>query len=271
VFSPYYAWANRGGPADPENFCAMNCVLYRRRGGVWAMTERGRRRLARGGDRLSIGPSSLHWDGAALTATIDEVAAPLPRRLRGTIRVTPHAVQPQTFVLDAAGRHRWRPIAPAARVEVAFARPDINWHGHGYFDSNDGDAPLARDFCSWTWSRAATPEGATIFYDVIRRDHSPFSLALSIDATGHAENVAAPPEQNLPGTLWRVARRTRADAGFSPRVLQTLEDAPFYARSKIATRINGAEMEAIHESLSLDRFAQPWVRALLPFRMPRFG
>jgi carotenoid 1,2-hydratase len=75
----------------------------------------------------------------------------------------------------------------------------------------------------------------------------------------------------LPGTLWRVARRTRADAGFSPRVLQTLEDAPFYARSKIATRINGAEMEAIHESLSLDRFAQPWVRALLPFRMPRFG
>jgi carotenoid 1,2-hydratase len=42
VFSPYYAWARRRGPTDPEHFCALNVALY----GVdkgWAMTERGDR------------------------------------------------------------------------------------------------------------------------------------------------------------------------------------------------------------------------------------
>jgi carotenoid 1,2-hydratase len=71
--------------------------------------------------------------------------------------------------------------------------------------------------------------------------------------------------------VWRVRRRTRADSGTSPRVIQTLEDAPFYARSRIATRLDGVTAEAIHESLDLNRFASPLVRALLPFRMPRRG
>jgi carotenoid 1,2-hydratase len=35
------------------------------------------------------------------------------------------------------------------------------------------------------------------------------------------------------------------------------------------TKIEGERMKAIHESLSLDRFRSPWVRALLPFRMRR--
>jgi len=30
VFSPYYAWAQRSGPADPENHCALNVALYSR-------------------------------------------------------------------------------------------------------------------------------------------------------------------------------------------------------------------------------------------------
>ena len=28
VFSPYYAWARRRGPADPLNHCALNVALY---------------------------------------------------------------------------------------------------------------------------------------------------------------------------------------------------------------------------------------------------
>ena len=50
---------------------------------------------------------------------------------------------------------------------------------------------------------------------------------------------------------------------------QTLEDAPFYARSVIATRLRGEDVTAVHESLSLDRFRAPWVQAMLPFRIPR--
>jgi len=42
-----------------------------------------------------------------------------------------------------------------------------------------------------------------------------------------------------------------------------------YARATIATRLFGEEALAVHETLSLDRFAQPWVRCMLPFRMPR--
>jgi carotenoid 1,2-hydratase len=236
---------------------------------MWAMTERGAKFLDRSATRLRIGPSGLHWDGSQLIAQIDEITVPVPRRLQGVIRLKPRAIQAQTFTLDEAGRHRWRPIAPVARVEVEFHRPEMTWRGDAYFDSNDGDAPLAEDFSTWHWSRAATPTGATILYDVERRNAGPLSLALQIGHNGNAKNFTPPAEQQLPAGMWGVARRTRADDGFAPRVLQTFEDAPFYMRSKVATRIGGVDMEAMHESLSLDRFRQPWVRALLPFRMPR--
>ena len=49
----------------------------------------------------------------------------------------------------------------------------------------------------------------------------------------------------------------------------SLEDTPFYARSLLTTRLLGATVPAMHESLCLDRFAARWVQAILPFRMPR--
>jgi carotenoid 1,2-hydratase len=267
VFSPYYAWANRKAPAAPENFCAMNVALYQRRGGAWAMTERGAAKLRRSAQALSIGRSALYWDGAKLTAEIDERCAPLPRRLRGSITVRPKAMQPQVFHLDAGARHRWQPIAPAASVEVSFSAPEMSWSGEAYFDSNDGDVPLAEDFSSWHWARV----GNKIFYDVEYPGGGRQDLALEIGVDGAAKRFPAPPQQPLPPTLWRMQRLARADAGPDAQLLKTLEDAPFYARSMIATRINGEPLSGVHESLSLRRFAAPWVQALLPFRMPRMG
>jgi carotenoid 1,2-hydratase len=78
-----------------------------------------------------------------------------------------------------------------------------------------------------------------------------------------------PPVARLPDTRWRIRRETRADRGANVLIRQTLEDGPFYARSLLSTRIFGETAEAVHESLSLDRFATGWVRMLLPFRMPR--
>ncbi len=245
----------------------MNIVLYEKPGGRWAMTERGQKSLARSANRLQIGPSALQWGNGVLQAEIDEVSVPLPRRVRGRIRVMPGTIQPRTFTLDAAGRHRWRPLAPAARIEVAFEKPDLCWSGQAYFDSNDGDAPLAEDFSSWHWSRR---EDGKILYDVLRKDGTSMCLALQMDENGIATSFTPPPEQDLPGTLWRVARRTRADVGSASRVVKTLEDSPFYSRSMIESRINGQSALAVHESLSLQRFSQPWVRLLLPFRMPRW-
>jgi len=269
VFSPYYAWANAKAPAEAENFCAMNVALYGRRK-AWAMTERGRRFLFRRENLLNIGRSGLRWNGT-LTADIDEVTVPIPRRLRGRFVVTPGVLQETVFALDAQGRHRWRPIAPAARIEVTFENPEMSWSGRAYFDMNEGDAPLAEDFRSWHWSRSLGDGEATVLYDVLRRDGTEFGLALRVGADGVARGFAAPAVRDLPGTFWRVRRVTRADAGFAPRVVRTMEDAPFYARTQIATRIGGVAGEAIHESLDLDRFATRWVKVLLPFRMPRVG
>lgn len=270
MFSPYYAWARGRSVTEPENHVALNVALYGPRA-RWAMTERGAGALARQPDRFVVGPSTLTWDGTALTIAINEIAVPLPQRLRGTVRVLPAALTSHAETLDAAGRHRWRPIAPVSRVEVAMDRPALTWAGHGYWDANAGDEPLEDGFASWTWSRAPVGAGAAVLYDALRRDGTAASLALRFGADGRVASAEAPPEAPLPGTLWRIPRRTRADAGATPRVLATLEDAPFYARSTLATRLYGTDATAVHESLSLERFRTRWVKLLLPFRMPRRG
>ena len=233
------------------------------------MTERRAGSLDRGDDHIAIGPSALRWDGAGLTASIDEVAVPVPRRVRGRIRLIPAALEAQAYPLDAAGLHWWQPLAPCARIEVDFTSPALSWRGNAYFDTNHGMVPLAQSFVHWSWSRAATRRGAVVFYDVLPGEGPPAVLALAFDGKGGVTAVRPPPCVGLPATRWRVARETRADRGTVPRVLKTLEDAPFYARSLLEARIDGEAIQAVHESLSLPRFSAPWVRVLLPFRMPR--
>jgi carotenoid 1,2-hydratase len=274
VFSPWYAWARRRRPggADPLEHCALNVALYGPRG-RWAMTERPSGAVERGPGRLRIGPSALRWDGDSLLVQIREVAAPVPKRLRGEVRLRPAAApNDRGFVLDATGRHRWTPIAPAARVEVAMEEPALRWSGAAYFDTNDGDAPLERDFVRWDWCRAPLPGGgAGVLYNVEPREGGARSLALRVQPGGEIEDAApAPPPARLPPTrVWRMPRPFRAEPGAEPRVARTLEDTPFYARSVVSTRMFGAPVEAVHESLSLDRFRAPWVQAMLPFRVPR--
>ena len=69
----------------------------------------------------------------------------------------------------------------------------------------------------------------------------------------------------MPGSGWGVARSSRGLQ--QPRLLATLESGPFYCRSLLRDADDGAL--TVHESLSLQRFSQPWVQVLLPFRMPR--
>jgi carotenoid 1,2-hydratase len=269
VFSPYYAWARRRGPADPHHHCALNVALYGDGGNRWTLTERGRGALRRGPAWLEIGPSALSWDGNTLTVRIDEVTSPVPTRIRGTVRLRPEAVMNRAYPLDAAGRHRWSPVAPCSRVEVALDSPGLRWAGSAYFDSNAGDEPLEAGFRRWDWSRAALRRGTAVLYDVTRRDGGGPSLALRFDPSGSVEAFAPPPASVLPQTRWRIARGTRADVGHDARVIETLEDTPFYARSLLSTHVLGEPATAVHESLSLERFRAGWVQALLPFRMPR--
>ena len=233
------------------------------------MTEYGAGRMTRTADHLRINRSSLDWDGETLTARIDEVTAPWPTRLRGTIRLTPDALATHEVALDGTGRHRWSPIAPAARVEVALDQPALRWQGHAYFDTNDGDAPLEQDFAQWDWCRAPLRDGVAVLYHGTGRDGRAFRHALRYDSSGLAKEIIAPPEAELGRNFWGMRMRTLADSGAAPRVVQRLEDAPFYARSVIASRVCGQAVTAVHESLSLDRFVVPWVQAMLPFKAPR--
>ncbi|MFO0512599.1 MAG: carotenoid 1,2-hydratase, partial [Gammaproteobacteria bacterium] len=81
--------------------------------------------------------------------------------------------------------------------------------------------------------------------------------------------ATAPPMQRLPTTPWGSRRGTRSDPGRGARVLATLEDGPFYARSHIESHLDGGLATGFHESVSLRRFAAPWVQMLLPVRLPR--
>ena len=272
VFSPYYARARRAGRGDPEHYSALNVALYGRGGKRWALTERGRSDLVRTRNTLKIGPSQLVWDGSALTVSVNEMTVPIPGRIRGTIKITPSALNARAFQLAQLGSQMWRPIAPCARVDVDLDRPKRRWSGHAYWDSNWGAVPLEAAFKRWTWSRASTPEETTIFYDGERRGEGPFSLALKISRDGRIETLEPPPKAALATTaVWRIPRETRSSAASQTpaRVLKTFEDTPFYARSLIETDIGGSPRSAMHESLLLERFDTRWVQALLPFRMPR--
>ncbi len=269
MFSPYYAWARRRDRGDPLNHCAINVALYGKNGKRWAMTERPRHSVSRVTDVMSIGPSNASWDGTALTIAIDEMTVPFPSRIRGTVRVLPSALTQRHFTLNASGNHRWWPISPRPRVEVDLQSPALRWQGDGYLDMNCGDEPLEDGFTTWQWARAATRDGAAILYEARHRNGDSVDLALNCKSSGEIEAFDPPALTNLKHTGWRVERSARSDARQPPRVIDTLEDAPFYARSTIAASLHGEPVTLMHESLSLDRFRMPVVQAMLPFRMPR--
>ncbi len=233
------------------------------------MTERGAHRVRRDADSFMVGPSGLSWDGDTLVIDIAEVSAPLPYKVRGTVRVRPEMIGTTAFALDPAGRHRWHPVAPRAHVEVEMSHPDISWTGGGYFDSNFGDEPLEDGFNDWHWSRAHLKSDVAVLYEGRRRDGTPFDLALRFDRQGRWHDVMQPAPARLPRSGWLVERATRAAAGYTPKILKTWIDAPFYARSALATRLFGENVQAVHESLSLGRFRSPVVQSMLPYRMPR--
>ena len=264
MFSPYYYWAGR---RDPEDHCAINVAIYGPGVGRWTMTERRRKDLARDATSFSVGPSALRWTGSSLVIDIDEIAVPLPRRVFGRIELHPQVGGERAFALDGAGRHRWMPIAPSARVEVDLRAPCSRWSGHGYWDTNAGDEPIESGFASWSWSRAALRQGAALLYDLVGRDGRRREIAVRYRPDGSTEDFAPPPRVRLPTTLWGIRRETQADGPVQVR--RTLENAPFYARSEIATRLLGEDAPAVHESLDCDRLDRLSTRLMLPWRMPR--
>lgn len=278
VFSPYYAWrrGRRGAAAAPaEAHCALNLSLYTMSPGAaqaqrhWCMTERGAAQLQRGPEQLRIGPSRLRWEADALVVELQEWTAPWPRRVAGRLRLQAPSWPAHRFELDANGRHRWMPLAPCARLEVALSSPAWHWTGSAYLDHNQGDVPLAQDFRHWQWQRGPGPEGpgCRIAYTAQPRQGPLRSLHLLADPAGGLSALPALQPQALRRSAWGLPRAAQglSSADAVPG-LCTLESGPFYVRSLLD---EGKGRCSVHESLSLERFERPWVQALLPFRMPR--
>ncbi len=271
MFSPYYASQRRRRDAvDPAQHCSLNVCIYGPGVGRWAMTERCRKALKPSPDRLGIGPSSVLWDGTRFQVDINEKAPITGVPLRGSVTLEPEIRTDFVTDFGTKGRHRWSPVAPRAHVEVRLDSPSLAWDGTGYLDMNRGIEPLEDGFSYWNWSRACLPRKAAVLYDVIRQGGESGSLGLEIAADGGVSPVDVAQHCTLAQTpIWKMPRQTRCDEGHSAKIAQTFEDTPFYSRSMLETRLLGEPVNAMHESLSLDRFRKRWVQTLLRFRMPR--
>jgi carotenoid 1,2-hydratase len=208
----------------------------------------------------------MAWVNNDLVTNINERCVPMPFALCGTVRLKPVWLHDHPVELDARGHHRWRVVAPLAEVEVDMQAPALSWRGIGYHDMNWGSEPLEVGFQDWTWARSTTTGSTDVIYDVTRRDNSRHAFGLRFE-NGAVATLPVPAEQRLPKGFWGMARPVRSDA--TPSLIATLEDAPFYTRNLLGLTWHGLHREAVHESLSLDRFSHAIVQRMLPFRMPR--
>lgn len=238
------------------------------------MTERPRAAITRTPDAFTLGGTTLARDGDALVIRFEERTRPffqrMPRHITGEIRITPEAPPlDHPVTLDAAGRHTWWPITPHARADVRLDAPALRFAGPAYHDANRGEEGLEDGFTRWNWSRARAADRTAVLYDTLDRAGRPREQGFLFTADGRVTPYAPPVQVPLARAPWGITRATRADAGATARVRSTLVAAPFYARSVIETTLDGHPATGVHEALDCDRFAAPWVRFLLPWRIRR--
>jgi carotenoid 1,2-hydratase len=270
-FSPWYAHARdtAGSAPDALGYCSLNVALYGKRERAWALHERPIRAEQRTADGVSIGGSSMCWQGDRLCVEIDERTSPLGRPVRGRVILHPELLSGLALQIDGRGEHRWWPVAPLARIEVELSEPRLRFTGHGYYDVNAGRVPLEAAFDTWGWSRARSDETAYLTYDVVELTGARRSLAFKISARGEVSDLAPVWSTPLRTTLFGLRPEARVDHGQPCRVVRSLEDGPFYARSLVATRFEGRPVVAVHESLAAQRLRRGWVRWMVKHRMRR--
>jgi carotenoid 1,2-hydratase len=269
-FSPHYASARRRGPTNPLDHCALHVALYGPGATLWTLVERSLELRDLRAHEATLGASAIVHDEDSLRIGIDE-RAPFGDAIRGRVRWVPDLVTEARFTLDDAARHRWWPVAPSGTLEVELSTPRLRFRGRGYHDVNAGDEPLEAAFARWDWSRASGPDGAWVTYDVCERAGALRSLALDVTSSGVA-SVEDSERVELPRSRWGLVRTTRAEKGGGRVELRrSLEDGPFYARSRLGTRWRGRELEAMHETLDVRRLASSWGRFFARFRTRRAG
>ena len=168
-----------------------------------------------------------------MCSTSTSAARRSPVAFAGGSRFTPRRSTPSpSFWKNAAGTGGG--LSRRARASRSrWTRRRFGGAGQAIVDQNAGAEPIEQAFSQWTWSRAATRDGATILYDAVRRREPPLSLALAFDRNAHFDERPSPPSARLPRTRWGLARTTRADEGRASAV-RSFEDTPFYSRGLVA-------------------------------------
>ncbi|MEM6638298.1 MAG: carotenoid 1,2-hydratase [Pseudomonadota bacterium] len=266
VFSPHYFRALRRSAAPAERYCAFNLGVYSKGQRRWVLSEYNESQISRDTNTFALGTNRLHFDGTRLHIEICDRAVPIPRSVTGRITVTPTCVTNDPLTLDDEGQQKWWPYAPRTRLDVALTDPALRWQGQGYFDANSGTVPLPVSFRKWHWSRQHIGNATRITYHTTPKSHAGKSMSMVIHKDGRLEHAEPLEQYELPRGLWGMRRPIAAAE--PPTLIQTLEDTPFYTRSIVAAP-KSAKALTMHESLSLDRFVQPWVQRLLPFRTRR--
>ena len=271
AFSPAYYRARRGDPrADPKAHCALNVALYGPRAQRWTLTEHTS--VSRASDAFALGDSRWTWSDGQLRIELAERTPWLGRHVRGRIRVQPEQLHADAVPLDAGGRHLWCCLAPSARVEVELDAPRLRFTGAAYLDANTGVEPLEARLAAWNWSRARIGGDSLVLYDTRDRDGAAIDRAFRFRRDGSRHEIALPHRHDLPRGRWGLARTIRSDGDVGPIMGASLEDGPFYTRALVRNTIGGHESLFVHEAISLERFRDPLVRAMLPFRMrPRWS
>ena len=273
VFSPYYAWANKRTLAPAENYCAINVALYTPNKKYWTMTERGKNAIERSAHHFTVGPSDIYWEKDSLTIQIKERTPLLGQRVEGTIKIFPEQLFNHVIALDDQKKHRWGPLSPSAKAQVHFTKPNLQWSGQAYFDSNEGDEPIVKPFREWDWSRAHLHDRSTaVIYDVRQKNGYENCIASRFYKDGRVESFEPPQKTLLPKTGWRIQRRMHSEeipAKSSELILSTFEDTPFYARTMLKSRLLGEDVILMHETLNTNRLESPIVQLMLPWQMPR--
>ena len=114
------------------------------------------------------------------------------------------------------------------------------------------------------------PDGrCVVLYDVQPNAGKPHLIGARFARDGSVTPFTLRQRQRLaPTRWWRIDRRAPVDTA-PAFVVQTLEDTPFYARSRLRMTLRDEPTDAIHETLDLQRLVSPAVQWMLPWRMPR--
>lgn len=266
VFSPHYARAREQGQLDPTRHLAINLALYGQKR-AWVFTEAPAGPQSLTPSTLSVGNNTWRQTPEGVQLDIDDRTVPWGRRVRGRILLRGQRIVANgAYKLDARGRHHWQPVMPVGRIEVDMQMPKLRWQGHAYHDLNWGDEPVAQGFSAWSWMRVTRGPYTDILYaPKPQRGPAIQGVSLRCDAQGRVTPIPFPTLQPLARSGWGLGGE---GFGVGAKV-RIVEDTPFYRRATWPLSGKAGGGVAMHETLDLQRWGQPWVQQLMRFRLRR--